>query len=305
MSILLNKDTRVIVQGASGRQAQRHIPLMQSYGTKIVAGIAPGRRGEAAGSLDIFDTVGEAVDQIGAIDLSVVFVQAQQAAAAAIQSIESGIPTTVVLAEGVPFQDTVRMVHAASDNGVRLIGPNCQGIITPGEAKIGASGGRNPSRMFGPGRVGVVSRSGGMGAETSWLLSRAGVGQSTYVAVGGELISGTSFGDVALLFQEDEATDAIVFFGEPGTQQEEDLAQMIADKRVGKPVIAYVAGTFVEGQGAGRSYGHAGAVMKKGAQTPSAKRRALQDAGAHVAQHWAEIADLVRTALDNKRTLTE
>jgi succinyl-CoA synthetase alpha subunit len=296
VSILLDEHTRVVVMGANGRQAQRHVPFMRAYGTRVVAGVAPGRR-DAAAAYPIFDSLAQATEAVGPVDLAVLFVPAALALGAAAEAIGGGVPTVVVLAEGVPFRDSVEIVRLAQAQGVRVIGPNCQGIISPGRAKVGASGGRAPERMFRPGRVGVVSRSGGMGAETCWLLSRAGIGQSTYVSIGGEAITGTRFGDIARLFDQDDGTDAIVCFGEPGTDQEEALAEDIARGAIRKPVIAYVTGDFVERLGTGRSFGHAGSVIGASTGSPSGKRRLLREAGAHVAERWMDLPALVREAV--------
>lgn len=296
MSILLDERTRVLVMGASGRQAQRHVPFMRAYGTRVVAGVSPGRCDVDAG-FPLFDSVSQALRAVGAIDLAVLFVPAPHARAAAAETIGNAIATTVVLAEGVPFRDTIEIISLAHERGVRVIGPNCQGIISPGRAKVGASGGSNPARMFRPGRIGVISRSGGMGAETCWLLSRAGIGQSTYVSIGGEAITGSRFSDVAQLFQTDPHTDAIVCFGEPGTDQEETLAADVARGAVTKPVIAYVAGDFVEQLGTGRSFGHAGSMIGRDVGSPSVKRRLLREAGVRVARRWADVPALVRLAV--------
>ena len=164
MSILLDERTRVLVVGASGRQAQRHVPFMRAYGTRVVAGVAPGRRTDVEAGYPIFDSVAQAIGRVGGIDLAVLFVPAPHALSAAAETIGNGIATTVVLAEGVPFRDSIELTSMAAERGLRIIGPNCQGIISPGRAKVGASGGKTPQRMFRPGRVGVVSRSGGMGA---------------------------------------------------------------------------------------------------------------------------------------------
>ncbi len=294
MSILLDRQTKVLVMGASGRQAQRHVPFMQEYGTRVVAGVAPGRREDSKPAYPIFDSVSQAILDVGPIDLAVLFVPAPQALAAAAETLGNGIRTTVVLAEGVPFRDSLEITRMAADRGLLVIGPNCQGIISPGRAKVGASGGKIPARMFRPGRVGVVSRSGGMGAETCWLLSRAGIGQSTYVSIGGESITGAQFSDIVQLFQRDPDTDAVVCFGEPGTDQEEQLAGSIASGAIAKPVVAYITGDFVEQLGTGRSFGHAGSVIGSSTGSPSGKRRLLREAGAIVAKRWADIPDLVR-----------
>jgi len=296
MSILLDETTRVLVMGASGRQAQRHVPFMREYGTNVVAGVAPGRALPGETAYPIFDSVAQAVDGTVGIDLAVLFVPAAQALAAAAETIANRIGTTVVLAEGVPFRDSMEIVGLAEDAGLRVIGPNCQGVISPGRAKVGASGGATPARMFRRGRVGVVSRSGGMGAETCWLLTRNGIGQSTYVSIGGEAITGSRFADIARLFEADSGTDAIVCFGEPGTDQEEVLAEVLAAGAISKPVIAYVTGDFVESLGTGRSFGHAGSVIGAGVGSPSGKRRLLREAGAHVCERWSDIPALVREA---------
>lgn len=296
MSILLDESTRVVVMGAMGRQARRHVPFMRAYGTRIVAGVAAGSRGADVG-YPVHDSLAQAIEATGPIDLAVLFVPAAQALDAAAECIASGVSTTVVLAEGVPFRDSIEIVALAEARRARVIGPNCQGIISPGCAKVGASGGQTPARMFRPGRIGVVSRSGGMGAETCWLLSRAGIGQSTYVSIGGEAITGSRFGDIARLFDADDATDAIVCFGEPGTEQEEDLARDIAAGRIRKPVIAYVTGDFVERLGTGRSFGHAGSVIGASSGSPSGKRRRLREAGARVAERWEDVPALVREAV--------
>ena len=294
MSILLDSTTRVLVMGASGRQATRHVPFMRQYGTRVVAGVAAGRRPDSDPGYPMFDSVARARDRVGDIDLAVLFVPAPEVLAAVAETLAHGIATTVVLAEGVPFRDSVMLTNMAAERGLRVIGPNCQGVISPGQAKVGASGGMTPARMFSPGRIGVVSRSGGMGAETCWLLSRSGIGQSTYVSIGGEAVTGSTFADIASLFERDESTDAIVCFGEPGTDQEEKLAVEIAEGRIAKPVIAYITGRFVERLGTGRSFGHAGSVIGRDSGSPSGKSKALRDAGATVAERWQDIPALLR-----------
>jgi succinyl-CoA synthetase alpha subunit len=297
MSILLDENTRVMVQGMTSRQAQRHVPFMLEYGTRIVAGVSPGRGGSESLGVPVFDSVATALDRVGPIDLSVLFVPAPLALGAALESLGNRIPTTVVLAEGVPFRDSMLIAKAAATRGLRVVGPNCQGMISPGRAKVGASGGRTPARMFSRGHVGVISRSGGMGAETCWLLTRCGIGQSTYVSIGGEVITGSSFADIAALFEDDPDTHVIVCFGEPGTDQEEKLAQQIESGQLTKPVVAYITGSFVEQQGAGKSYGHAGAVMTESSGTPSIKRMRLREAGVTVADRWAAIPEHVNRIL--------
>ena len=293
MSILLNENTRVLVQGATGWQAQRHVPFMVAYGTNVLAGVSPGKSGARVAGRPVFDSVEDAVDSVGGFDASVLFVAGVDAAEAVYEALAGGVKLLIVLAEGVPFRDSVEFIAEAAAQGATVIGPNSQGIITPGRAKVGGTGGDRPDRIFMPGRVGVVSRSGGMGAETCWQLTRRGIGQSTYVAIGGELICGAGFAIVAKWFEDDPATDVIVCFGEPGTDQEEQLAAAISSGSIRKPVIAYVPGTFIESKGQGRSYGHAGAVISERSGAPSRKRELLREAGAYVVDDWSEVSTLV------------
>lgn len=297
MSILLDGKTRVLVQGITGWTARRHVKYMLDYGTTVVAGVSPGRSGHRVETVPVFDTVEEAVSSTDGIDLAVSFVPAALAKDAAMEAIDAGIPTVVSLAEGVPFRDSISMVHQAREHRVQLIGPNSQGIISPGEAKVGGSGGDLPGRMFTPGSVGVVSRSGGMGAETCWLLSREGVGQTTYVAIGGELISGAGFVEIAERFERDTDTRAIVCFGEAGGVREELLAEAVSDGRIRKPIVAFIPGDFLESCPSGMSFGHAGAVVSEGRGAPSAKRRILELAGVVVVKKWSHIAAATREVL--------
>jgi succinyl-CoA synthetase alpha subunit len=299
MSILLDETTRVLVQGITGWTARRHLRYMLDYGTNVVGGVAPGRGGTHVEDVPVFDSVYQALGEIESADLAVLFVPAALARDAVLEAVDAKIETVVCLAEGVPFRDAMVMVRAARSSGVRLIGPNSQGVISPGRAKVGGTGGDRPSRMFQRGRVGVVSRSGGMGAETCWLLSEAGIGQSSYVAIGGELISGSGFADIALRFESDPETDIIVCFGEAGGTREEELADAISAGHVTKPVVVFIPGDFLESCPPGMSFGHAGAVVSGGAGAPSSKRRVLAQAGATVVDRWSGIAPTVREVIES------
>lgn len=305
MSIVLDAGSRILVQGITGWQARSHLPHMLAYGSNVIAGVSPGKGGQVVSNISVFDTIEEVLDRCGPVDLSVLFVPGPAVLDASLEAIDAGIPWLVVLAEGVPFRDTIELLEHARERGTRVIGPNSQGIITPGEAKVGGTGGDDPARMFLPGRVGVVSRSGGMGAETCWLLSRNGIGQSTYLAVGGEFLNGTSLLEAAQLFEQDPGTDVIVCFGEPGTGQEEKLAQAVAAQDVTKPLIAHVPGDFVESRPSGMSFGHAGAVIEGQVGAPSAKRALLRDAGVTVAERWSDIPAMVQSAIDSQRPPAE
>lgn len=300
MSILLDQSSRVLVHGITGWQARNHVPHMISYGTRVVGGISPGKAGTEVAGVPVFDTVRAARSVVGSVDVSVLFVPGPFVLDAALEAIANDVETVVVLAEGVPFRDTIELLAHADDAGVRIVGPNSQGIITPGQAKVGGTGGDDPDRMFMPGPVGVVSRSGGMGAETCWLLTRQGIGQSTYVAVGGELLNGTTLLEAVRLFEQDPRTALIVCFGEPGTDQEERLADAIDRGEISTHVIAHIPGDFIESRRSGMSFGHAGAVISGDRGAPSAKRAALRGAGATVAERWSDLADLAADALDRR-----
>jgi succinyl-CoA synthetase alpha subunit len=301
VSILVDAATRVLVQGITGWQARQHVPHMIAYGTNVVAGVSPGKGGERVADRPVFDAVDEVVDALGPCDASVIFARGRDTADAALEAIDAGVKLVLMLAEGVPFRDTMQVTAAATAAGALVVGPNSQGIISPGKAKLGGTGGDWPQRLFSPGRVGVVSRSGGMGQETCWLLSRHGIGQSTYVAIGGELLNGCGFVDIARRFDEDPETDVVVVFGEPGTEREEGLAEAVAAGLVRKPVVAFVPGTFVESRGSGLAFGHAGAVVHGSRGAPSAKRALLAEAGVLVAERWSEIPRLVAEALAEPR----
>ena len=296
MSILLDSATRVLVQGATGAEARRLLPTMTAYGTRVVAGVSPGKGDAFVGGAPIYDTVAAALSA-HEVDLSVLFVPARFVKAAALEAIEAGVPVVHVLAEGVPHHDACVLLARAAEKGAFVIGPNSQGMVSPGKAKLGGTGGEVPELMFRPGPVGVVSRSGGMGAEICLFLTRAGIGQSTYVALGGDLLIGAAFVEMLALFEEDPDTRVVVMFGEPGTDREEEAARFIAGGGFTKPVVAMVPGEFWETSPTPASVSHTGALIERGRGAPSLKKRLLREAGVSVAAKFSEIAPLVREAL--------
>lgn len=296
MSILLDSATRVLVQGATGAEARRLLPTMTAYGTRVVAGVSPGKGDAFVGGAPIYDTVAAALSA-HEVDLSVLFVPARFVKAAALEAIEAGVPVVHVLAEGVPHHDACVLLARAAEKGAFVIGPNSQGMVSPGKAKLGGTGGEVPELMFRPGPVGVVSRSGGMGAEICLFLTRAGIGQSTYVALGGDLLIGAAFVEMLALFEEDPDTRVVVMFGEPGTDREEEAARFIAGGGFTKPVVAMVPGEFWETSPTPASVSHTGALIERGRGAPSLKKRLLREAGVSVAEKFSEIAPLVREAL--------
>jgi succinyl-CoA synthetase alpha subunit len=281
MAILVHESTRVVVQGITGREGRARAKLMRDYGTRVVAGCTPGRGGETVDGVPVYDTVLEAVEAHGGFDASVIFVPAPLVKDAALESIAAGIPLTVLVGDRVPVWDILEIVRAAERAGVSFLGPNTLGVLSVGKGVLGMIGGRAESARawFTPGPVGVVSRSGGMTSSTGYYLSRAGVGLSTLVHVGGDGIVGLPLPDVVRLFQEDPETSCIAMFGEIGGSQEERVAEMIARREVTKPVVAFIGGRAAT---SGVRFSHAGAIVEGGRGTHEGKVAALREAGATV-----------------------
>jgi len=280
MSILVNKDSKVICQGLTGRQGSFHAEQCLEYGTQIVAGVTPGRGGESHLGLPVFDTMPEAVDATGA-DISVIFVPAPGAADAIVAAADAGVKLVVCITEGIPVLDMVKVKAVLRDYDCRLIGPNCPGIITPGECKIGIM----PGFIHQPGRVGVISRSGTLTYEAVYQTTSNGLGQTTCVGIGGDPVRGMDFIDCLELFEQDPATEGIIVVGEIGGTDEEAAARYIKAK-VSKPVVAYIAGVTAP---PGKRMGHAGAIISGGEGTADAKYAALEDAGVTTVRSPADL----------------
>ena len=285
MSILVNKDTRLVVQGITGREGAFHTEQMIAYGTKVVAGMTPGKGGGwAVGNVPIFDSVHEAVAATGA-NVSIIYVPAKAAPDAILEAADAGIPLIVCITEGIPALDMLKVRAYLDRTSSRLIGPNCPGLITPGEAKVGIM----PGHIHTRGHVGVVSRSGTLTYEVVYALTLRGIGQSTAVGIGGDPINGTSFADVLWMFEADPETRQVVMIGEIGGADEEKAAEFIA-RRMSKPVVSFIAGQTAP---PGKRMGHAGAIISGGKGTAADKIAALQAAGVKVARHPGEIAEMV------------
>jgi succinyl-CoA synthetase alpha subunit len=296
MSILLDSSTQVIVQGITGAQARFDTEWCLRYGTRIVAGVTPGRGGEQVHDIPVYDTVRRATEG-RTIDASVLYVPPAMVKAAVLEAIDANIGLIVVTAEYVPQHDVIGIVAAARRAGVCLVGCNTNGVISPGRSKLGGVGGMNPSEIFAPGRIGVVSRSGGMSAEIGLALKAAAYGISTSVGMGGDAVTGLRMADYVRMFEQDPETDAIILFGEPGTDNEQEVAALVRAGTICKPVVAMIAGEFQERYPAGISFGHAAAMITDLSKSASAKRRLLREAGIHLAQSLEEIPDLLRQAL--------
>jgi len=295
MSVLVDRRTRVLTQGITGATGQLHTRLCREYGTQMVAGVTPGRGGTDFEGIPIFDTVARAVRETEA-DASVIYVPPVGAADAIMEAVEAGLPVVVCITDGVPVLDMVRVKRFLEGRPTRLIGPNCPGIITPGECKIGIM----PGYIHKPGRVAVVSRSGTLTYETVHQLTLLGIGQSTCIGIGGDPIIGTGFVDALRLFNEDPATDAIVLIGEIGGTAEEEAASFIK-VHVQKPVVAFIAGQTAP---KGKRMGHAGAIIAGGRGTAAEKIDAFRAVGVRIAPSPAELGATMQAVLREVRLLS-
>ncbi len=291
MSILVDKDTRVIVQGITGKHGKFHTEQMLSYGTNIAAGVTPGKGGTSINNIPVFDTVREAVQTTHA-NTSIIFVPAPYAADSIIEAIDAEVPLVVCITEGIPILDMYHVYHYQKASKTRLIGPNCPGIITPGVSKVGIL----PGYIHQKGHIGVVSRSGTLTYEAVKQLSDCGLGQSTAVGIGGDPVRGTSFLDILTLFEEDPDTYAVFMIGEIGGEEEEIAAEFIRTT-MSKPVAAFIAGQTAP---AGKRMGHAGAIIAGGKGTAASKLKALENAGVWIAETPDVIAKTMVNALREK-----
>lgn len=296
MAILIDRGKKVLVQGITGREGRVRTRLMIDYGTNVVAGTTPGKGGVDVHGVPVYDAVSEAVRNHGDIDVSVIFVPAPLVKDAALEAIDAGVGLVVLIPDRVPVYDVLEIVREAEEKGTTFVGPNTLGVLTPGQASLGMIGGRAAAarEWFMEGPVGVASRSGGITSSMAYYLTRAGIGQSTIVHVGGDPIIGLPLDRIVLRFQDDPATEAIVLFGEIGTSQEEKVADLIDQGRVTKPVVAYIGGkAAVEGT----RFSHAGAIIEGGRGTRVEKVQRLRTAGATVVENFDDIPRAAREIL--------
>ncbi|HYZ29138.1 MAG TPA: CoA-binding protein [Thermoleophilaceae bacterium] len=296
--MLIDRDTTFIVQGITGREAVNLTKECLDYGSKIVGGVTPGRKGREVHGVPVYDTVQQVVEAHGQPYGSVVTVPPAFTKDAVFEAIDAGIKLIVIVTERIPRYDVAQMVEFASLRGARIIGPNCLGIIRPGIAKMGGIGGpaKDAQKAYQPGKVGVMSRSGGMTTEISSTLTAAGLGVSTAVSIGGDAIIGSSYAELMPLFEQDEQTEAIVIYTEPGGRMEAELARYVRENDSRLPIVAFMAGRFMD-EMPGMSFGHAGTIVEGKADTAAEKIQRLQEAGITVAESIAEIPDLVNGRL--------
>jgi succinyl-CoA synthetase alpha subunit len=304
MSILIDESTTFIVQGITGREAVNLTRECLDYGkgAKVVGGVTPGRKGRDVHRVPVFDTVEQAIDHHGApVKGSVVTVPPAFTKDAVFEALAHGIELIVIVTERIPRRDVAQMVELASGKGARIIGPNCLGVIVPGVIKMGGIGGpaKDAAKAYTPGPVGVMSRSGGMTTEISSTLSAAGLGQSTAVSIGGDAIIGSTYTELMPLFEADEQTEAIVIYSEPGGRMEADLARWVTENQSRLPLVAFMAGKFMD-EMPGMSFGHAGTIVEGKADTAAEKIVRLQEAGIAIAEEIAQIPDLVKERLGSK-----
>ncbi len=296
--LIIPENAKVLGQGITGSEGSRALTWMLEYGTNVVAGVTPGKGGQEVQGVPIFNTVQEAIDAVGPIDISVSFAPPLRARAAAEEAINAKIGLNVILAEKIPTKDAAFIYELAKQNGVHVIGPNTAGLINPTKKlKIGLTGGGNPSKVFVPGNIAVVSKSGSMAAEISLLLKNSGLGVSWATGIGGDRIIGTTFADYLEALEPDPQTQASVIFGELGGTYEEQLAEAIKQGRIKKPVVAFIVGEFTMMLPSDVQFGHAGAIIEGERGKPSHKREVLKAAGAQVAESLDDIPELLKKVL--------
>ncbi|MEK7581250.1 MAG: CoA-binding protein [Patescibacteria group bacterium] len=296
MAILVNRDTKVLIQGITGKSGLSACVDLLDYGMKVVGGVTPGKGGQEVLGLPVFDSVKEAVSAVGPIDATMVNVPPLLTLDAALEAIDVGISLVHMFAEKVPVLDTAKILYRARKAGVRVLGPNSVGAISPGEGKIGSIGGPNAKITFSKGPVGVISKSGGMCSELGSMITSAGLGQSTVVGIGGDLLVGTTFVDLLLDFEHDAQTKAVVAFGEVGGSSEIEAAKLVREKKFTKPLIIFLAGKFAESLPKDTALGHAGAIV--GLEfSMDEKNKFLKESGVIVAENFEDIPKLIKNAI--------
>lgn len=295
MSILIHKTTKVLVQGITGKEGQKAVSSMRSYGTNVVAGVRPGKGGENVDGVPVFNSVAEAKNSYPDISTTTIYVPPFAAKDAIMEAIDHDISIINTIIERIPIKDTAYCLAAAKEKRICIIGPSSLGYISPGEGRVGVVGGpiELANSIFCPGSIGIISRSGGMTNEVSWQVRKAGLGQSTAVHVGGDLLMGTTYADLLRLFEADDQTKAVIIFGEHGGSYEFDIVDLINKKEYTKPLAIYIGGKFAKILPEGMNIGHAGAIVEKG-KGAAEKEKALAAVGVLVADRYEQLVDLIK-----------
>ena len=299
MAILIDEKTRVLVQGITGNEGSRATQLMKEYGTKVLAGVTPGKGGQSVEEIPVYDTVKEAVENHQEINASIVYVPPFATKDAVFEAIANSIPLVNIITEGVPIRDTAEMIEFARLHGARIVGPSSIGILSPEKCRLGVIGGLNEMvrNIYKEGQIGVLSKSGGMTNETAWVVRQAGLGQSTVIGIGGDVIIGSNFADLLTLFEEDKQTKGVVMFGELGGTYEEQVAEMVRNSEFTKPVAFFIAGRFAEQMQEGMAFGHAGAIIEGSRGLPSEKINTLRAAGIIVVENHDQLGEAIKEAI--------
>ncbi len=292
MSILIDHNTKVLIQGITGKEGQKAAKAMMQYHTNVACGVTPKKGGEMVEGRPVFNSIKEALVEFPDVNVTAIYVPPFAAKAAMLEAIEHNIPLVNVIVERIPIQDTAYCLAAAREKNIRVIGPSSLGLIAPGVGRIGVVGGPLVDEIFQPGSIGVISRSGGMTNELSWQIRKAGLGQSTAVHVGGDLLLGTTYADLLELFEQDAQTKAVVIFGEHGGSYEFEIVELIKQKKFTKPLAIYIGGKFANLLPEGMNIGHAGAIVGRG-QGAAEKETALRSVGVMIADRYEDLATLV------------
>ncbi len=293
MSILIDENTKVLVQGITGREASEKVPEMIEYGTEVVAGVTPGKGGQKVEDVPVYNTVDRALKSHPEINASVIYVPPSAAKNAAFEALENEISLLNIITEKIPVKDSWQILEKARQKDATVVGPTSVGIISPGKSKLGPIGGKKPEKVYKTGKIGVISKSGGMTTETAWVIRQAGYGVSTAIGLGGDTLSGTTFEDALKLFEQDKQTEAAVMYGELGGTYEQKAAQLLKSQKFTKPLVAFVAGKFTENLPS-KQYGHAGSIIRGKKDKPSHKEKVLREAGVQVVEQHHKIAQKLK-----------
>lgn len=298
MAILINENTRVLIQGITGGEGKKALERMKAYHTSVLCGVTPGKGGQDVDGVPVYNSVKEAMEK-HAVNASLIMVPPLAAKSAVLEAFDAGIKFVLCVTENIPLSDASAMVAKAREKGAVLIGPGSVGVLSPGFGRMGPIGGPQDvlDKVYKKGNIGVISKSGGMTNETSFVIKNAGLGQSTAIGMGGEMLVGSAYADLLKLFEQDTETKGVVIFGELGGTYEDQVAEVLRKKAFTKPVVVFIAGKFAESLNSGQQFGHAGAMIERGRGKPSEKVKALRAAGAIIADEFNDVGKLMRNAL--------